>query len=113
MVWIYDLNTSQKNRKWVKKCKMPERMCYFGYVLSADERYILLMGGYTTGKKLVKKMYVLDVESMKFIKTSNISSPASGIWLKINHNFVYKISENVCVSVPWMYEESMININIT
>ena len=77
MVWIYDLNEKNK-RKWVKKCKMPERMCYFGYVLSADERYILLFGGYTTGKKLVKKTYVLDLESMKFIKTSSISSPAAG-----------------------------------
>lgn len=78
MVWIYDLNAKASKRKWVKKCKMPERSCYFGYVLSADERYVLLMGGYTTGKKLVKKIYVLDLESMKFIKTSNISSPASG-----------------------------------
>merc|ERR1712154_221550 len=64
--------------KWVKKCKMPERACYFGYVLSSDERYIVLIGGYTTDKKLIKKMYVLDVDTMKFIKASSISSPASG-----------------------------------
>ena len=49
-----------------------------GYILSSDERYIVLIGGYTTGKKLVKKIYVLDVEAMKFIKSSTISSPASG-----------------------------------
>eukprot|EP00484_Ammonia_sp_Unknown_P024992 CAMPEP_0197042548 /NCGR_PEP_ID=MMETSP1384-20130603/18895_1 /TAXON_ID=29189 /ORGANISM="Ammonia sp." /LENGTH=480 /DNA_ID=CAMNT_0042473673 /DNA_START=38 /DNA_END=1480 /DNA_ORIENTATION=+ len=85
MVWVYELEQDakkskkhKKDRKWVKKCKMPERACYFGYVLSSDERYIILMGGYTTGKKQVKKTYVLDVESMKFIKASNISSPASG-----------------------------------
>ena len=47
-------------------------------MLSSDERYIVVIGGYTTDKKLVKKIYVLDVDAMKFIKSSKISSPASG-----------------------------------
>jgi len=77
MVWSLDLDAAKP--KWVKKCKMPERACYFGYVLSSDERYIVVMGGYTTNKKATKKVHVLDVEAMKFIKTpTSISCPASG-----------------------------------
>eukprot|EP00485_Elphidium_margaritaceum_P009138 CAMPEP_0202688932 /NCGR_PEP_ID=MMETSP1385-20130828/4314_1 /ASSEMBLY_ACC=CAM_ASM_000861 /TAXON_ID=933848 /ORGANISM="Elphidium margaritaceum" /LENGTH=483 /DNA_ID=CAMNT_0049343991 /DNA_START=49 /DNA_END=1500 /DNA_ORIENTATION=- len=78
IVWTYDLSVAKKHRKWVKRCKMPERACYFGYALTSDERYVIAMGGYSTARKQIKKTYVLDVESMKFVKSTNVSSPASG-----------------------------------
>merc|ERR1712228_1059948 len=50
MVWVCSLDEKKNKKKWTKKVKMPERACYFGYVLSADEQYIVLIGGYTTDK---------------------------------------------------------------
>eukprot|EP01083_Nonionella_stella_P082266 227058_1 len=78
LVWIYDLSAKPKDRKWVKKLKMPERCCFFGYALTDDERYIVLIGGYSNDKKAVRKVFILDVDTMKFMKAANISTPASG-----------------------------------
>ncbi len=112
MVYVLDQRAADGKRpRWIKKCKMPERACYFGddpfarslslshchslcsvictlcnlsvvgwsgYVLSSDERYIVVLGGYSKNKSLVKRIYVLDVDAMKFVKSTSISSPASG-----------------------------------
>eukprot|EP01084_Bolivina_argentea_P112047 199855_1 len=78
MVWAYDLNQKSKQKKWIKKCQMPLRSCYFGHVLSSDERYIILLGGYTTNKQLINTIYILDLNTIKFKKNANLSSPVSG-----------------------------------
>ena len=33
IVWVCNLNEKDNKKKWQKKVKMPERACYFGYVL--------------------------------------------------------------------------------
>merc|ERR1712176_648312 len=60
-------------KKWTKleHTKMPHKMCGFGYVLSDDERFIVIFGGQKQGnKQYLNEIFYLNLNNMEWTKSS-------------------------------------------
>eukprot|EP01084_Bolivina_argentea_P099034 178010_1 len=81
-IWTYNLNTP--NPYWQKNViRIPIPLMFFGCVLSADQKYIILLCGYSRivgqqRRNPVNNIYVLDIDTMEFIQTYDIVAPVSG-----------------------------------
>ena len=65
---------SFQDKKWVLlSYKLPIAMELFGYILTFDEKYILIFGGYT-GQDEFDTIYIWDLQNMRF-KKSEICCP--------------------------------------
>ena len=66
-MWICNRDTNN-NYQWKRLlCNMPTPTEFFGYILTKDERYIIIIGG-RTQKGLINDIYVLDLLKWKWIK---------------------------------------------
>ena len=74
-ILIYDL----KRYSWERaKIRLPIAMDSFGYVLSMDERYMIIFGGSDKHNKCMNSIYILDVEIMKIRKLNELQCPQKG-----------------------------------
>ena len=65
------------NRKWIKlEIKLPRKMRSFGYIITKDQQYIIIMGGRCKIEQ-IDEIYVFNLKSMKFIQ-SKIKLPFKG-----------------------------------
>ncbi len=62
-IWKFDLSTGNK---WVKlqDIKLPKKMSNFAWVLTKNEQYMIIFGGYC-GERM-KNIFILDLNEMKF-----------------------------------------------
>ena len=64
-IYVYSL----LSKEWKKlDIKMPRKMFGFGYVITKDERYVIIMGGNKENMQLTDAIYILDLRVMKFCK---------------------------------------------
>ena len=67
-IWRYSLDT----KKWdLLDCKMPKRLEGFGCVITTDEQYVIIFGGWSTNKagkhgKRTDDIYVLNLMEMEW-----------------------------------------------
>ena len=73
MIWEYDI----AKQKWTKlDIKLPEPCRKLGVLLTNDERYLILFGGYTDDG-FIKRIYLLDLIQMEW-KESKYKCPCDG-----------------------------------
>lgn len=75
-ILIYDL---KRDNSWKRSnVRLPIAMDSFGYVLSMDEKYIIIFGGSDKHNKCMDVIYILDIELMKIRKLNELYCPRKG-----------------------------------
>ena len=81
-IYSYDL----KNKKWnLLPQKLPVPLAFFGYVLSDNEKYLIIMGGTMVVNVQTNRIWVMDVDNMQF-KKCTIRCPAYDNYHAISMN---------------------------
>ena len=79
-IWICSLLPNNQY-KWIKlDLKLPHKMHSFGYIITNDDKYIIIFGGVaiiSNGTELCDMIYIWDLNNMKFYE-SNLKCPIRG-----------------------------------
>ena len=66
-IWECDLNNEDNGMEWtkLKDIKLPMEMSNFAWILSKDERYLIIFGGENTNLDRLRSIFILDLKEMK------------------------------------------------
>ena len=75
---IFEFNVNCTEQKWNKlDVKMPAAVAAFGIVITCDNRFTIILGGYTPNETEKDDIYVFDTKSNTFYK-SKVKCPKQG-----------------------------------
>ena len=76
---IYSYSIS--NKKWnTLSTQLPIPLCYFGYVLTKDEKKIIIFGGFSIYWENMNAIYICDIDTMKFKKADILCPTLNSIY---------------------------------